>query len=329
LLKWYSVILLVGQERYIAKISSQSTRFHKAWKTNMDKKIAAGSNNLDKLIPVNHIPLKRVLDQSEEIQESVKDAADQLSFVNLRLKQEDKDNLPVQSIQEVVTQNEEIEQKLVKAADDLHQVNAELAQAVAERIEIESELVDKTNDLSEVYAALSKAQSQEEDAIHIGLHDALTELPNRLLFEQRLDYGLIQAKRHGWKLAILFIDLDKFKDINDTYGHQIGDKVLILTADRLKVFVRGEDTVSRWGGDEFVCILMNFNLEADVVSLAEKIVDHIAEECEFDGIILSIRATIGIAIYPQDGETANILFKNVDRAMYKLKGTDQRVTLFN
>jgi diguanylate cyclase (GGDEF)-like protein len=295
----------------------------------MDKKIAAGSNNLDKLIPVNHIPLKRVLDQSEEIQESVKDAADQLSFVNLRLKQEDKDNLPVQSIQEVVTQNEEIEQKLVKAADDLHQVNAELAQAVAERIEIESELVDKTNDLSEVYAALSKAQSQEEDAIHIGLHDALTELPNRLLFEQRLDYGLIQAKRHGWKLAILFIDLDKFKDINDTYGHQIGDKVLILTADRLKVFVRGEDTVSRWGGDEFVCILMNFNLEADVVSLAEKIVDHIAEECEFDGIILSIRATIGIAIYPQDGETANILFKNVDRAMYKLKGTDQRVTLFN
>lgn len=295
----------------------------------MDKKIAAGSDNLDKPIQTSHIPLKRVLDQSEEIQESVKDAADQLSSVNLALKQEDKDNLPVQSIQEVVTQNEEIEQKLVKAADDLHQVNAELAKAVAERIEIESELVDKRNDLSEVYAALSKSQSQEEDAIYIGLHDALTELPNRLLFEQRLDYGLIQAKRHGWKLAILFIDLDKFKDINDTYGHQIGDKVLMLVATRLKVFVRGEDTVSRWGGDEFVCILLNVNLEADVISLAEKIVAHIAEECEFDGIVLSISATIGIAIYPQDGETADILFKNVDRAMYKSKGTDQRVTLFS
>ena len=295
----------------------------------MDKKIAAGSDNLDKPIQTSHIPLKRVLDQSEEIQESVKDAADQLSSVNLALKQEDKDNLPVQSIQEVVTQNEEIEQKLVKAADDLHQVNAELAKAVAERIEIESELVDKRNDLSEVYAALSKSQSQEEDAIYIGLHDALTELPNRLLFEQRLDYGLIQAKRHGWKLAILFIDLDKFKYINDTYGHQIGDKVLMLVANRLKVFVRGEDTVSRWGGDEFVCILLNVNLEADVISLAEKIVAHIAEECEFDGIVLSISATIGIAIYPQDGETADILFKNVDRAMYKSKGTDQRVTLFS
>ena len=295
----------------------------------MDKKIAAGSDNLDKPIQTSHIPLKRVLDQSEEIQESVKDAADQLSSVNLALKQEDKDNLPVQSIQEVVTQNEEIEQKLVKAADDLHHVNAELAKAVAERIEIESELVDKRHDLSEVYAALSKSQSQEEDAIYIGLHDALTELPNRLLFEQRLDYGLIQAKRHGWKLAILFIDLDKFKDINDTYGHQIGDKVLMLVATRLKVFVRGEDTVSRWGGDEFVCILLNVNLEADVISLAEKIVAHIAEECEFDGIVLSISATIGIAIYPQDGETADILFKNVDRAMYKSKGTDQRVTLFS
>ena len=295
----------------------------------MDKKIAAGSDNLDKPIQTSHIPLKRVLDQSEEIQESVKDAADQLSSVNLALKQEDKDNLPVQSIQEVVTQNEEIEQKLVKAADDLHHVNAELAKAVAERIEIESELVDKRHDLSEVYAALSKSQSQEEDAIYIGLHDALTELPNRLLFEQRLDYGLIQAKRHGWKLAILFIDLDKFKDINDTYGHQIGDQVLMLVANRLKVFVRGEDMVSRWGGDEFVCILLNVNLEADVISLAEKIVAHIAEEYEFDGIVLSISATIGIAIYPQDGETADVLFKNVDRAMYKSKGTDQRVTLFS
>ena len=295
----------------------------------MDKKIAAGSDNLDKPIQTSHIPLKRVLDQSEEIQESVKDAADQLSSVNLALKQEDKDNLPVQSIQEVVTQNEEIEQKLVKAADDLHQVNAELAKAVAERIEIESELVDKRHDLSEVYAALSKSQSQEEDAIYIGLHDALTELPNRLLFEQRLDYGLIQAKRHNWKIAILFIDLDKFKNINDTYGHQIGDQVLMLVANRLKVFVRGEDTVSRWGGDEFVCILLNVNLEADVISLAEKIVAHIAEECEFDGIVLSISATIGIAIYPQDGETADVLFKNVDRAMYKSKGTDQRVTLFS
>lgn len=295
----------------------------------MEKKIAAGSDSLDKPIQTSHIPLKRVLDQSEEIQESVKDAADQLSSVNLALKQEDKNNLPVQSIQEVVTQNEEIEQKLVKAADDLHHVNAELAKAVAERIEIESELVDKRHDLSEVYAALSKSQSQEEDAIYIGLHDALTELPNRLLFEQRLDYGLIQAKRHGWKLAILFIDLDKFKDINDIYGHQIGDQVLMLVANRLKVFVRGEDVVSRWGGDEFVCILLNVNLEAGVISLAEKIVAHIAEECEFDGIVLSISATIGIAIYPQDGETADVLFKNVDRAMYKSKGTDQRVTLFS
>lgn len=194
----------------------------------MDKNKAASSNNLDKSIPANHVPLKRVLDQSEEIQESVKDAADQLSSVNLALKQEDKNNLPSQSIQEVVTQNEEIEQKLVKAADDLHAVNVELAKAVAERIEIESELVNKKNDLSKVYAALSKAQSQEEEAIHIGLHDALTGLPNRLLFEQRLDYGLIQSKRHGWKLAIMFIDLDKFKNINDTYGHQIGDKVLML-----------------------------------------------------------------------------------------------------
>jgi diguanylate cyclase (GGDEF)-like protein len=149
-----------------------------------------------------------------------------------------------------------------------------------------------------------------------------------VLFEQHLEQGLIQAKRHGWGLAVLFIDIDKFKSINDSYGHDIGDKVLLVVANRLQSLVRRLDTVSRWGGDEFMCLLMEVKQEADVTRLAEKMVNRIAEACEFNGIVISIRASIGIAIYPADGETVDALFKNADMAMFKAKGTETRVALF-
>jgi diguanylate cyclase (GGDEF)-like protein len=139
---------------------------------------------------------------------------------------------------------------------------------------------------------------------------------------------LSQAKRHGWGLAVLFIDIDKFKSINDSYGHDLGDQVLLMVANRLKSFVRGEDLVSRWGGDEFVCLLLEVKQAADVTHLAEKMIHRIAEASEFNGIVLSIIASIGIAIYPADGDTSEILFKNADIAMYKAKGTEKRVVLF-
>jgi diguanylate cyclase (GGDEF)-like protein len=99
-------------------------------------------------------------------------------------------------------------------------------------------------------------------------------------------------------------------------------------AKRLQDFVRGEDIVSRWGGDEFICVLLNIKLENEVIKLAEKMVARISEDCNFDGTIVSIGATIGIAICPRDGETADILFKQVDRAMYRSKGTNKSVMLF-
>ncbi|GBO51515.1 diguanylate cyclase/phosphodiesterasewith PAS/PAC sensor [Pseudanabaena sp. lw0831] len=295
----------------------------------MDKEIKASSDALDNSISAKAVPLKNVLDQSEEIKANVEEAAGQIGSVNAVLTNDAKVMPPFPTIDEVIAQNEEAEKKVVKAAEDLQQVNAELTKQVAERINIESELRETKNDLLEVRADLSKSQEKEKGAIHIALHDPLTGLPNRLLLEQRLEHGLTQSRRYDRKLALMFIDLDKFKNINDSYGHAIGDRVLITVAKRLQAFIRGEDIVSRWGGDEFVCVLLNINLESDVISLAEKMVNRISETCEFDGIVLSISATIGIAICPRDGETAEILFKQVDRAMYKSKGTDQRVMLFN
>lgn len=294
----------------------------------MDNEIKASSDAFDNSISVTTVPLKKVLNQSEEIKANVEKAAEQLGSVNAVLTNNAKVLPPFPTIEEVIAQNEEAEKKVVKAAEDLQQVNAELTKQVAERINIESELREIKNDLLEIRIDLSKSQEKEKGALHIALHDPLTGLPNRLLLEQRLEHGLTQSRRYGTKLALMFIDLDKFKNINDSYGHDIGDRVLITVAKRLQSFVRGEDIVSRWGGDEFVCILLNIHLDSDVISLAEKMVKRIAEPCEFNGIVLSISATIGIAVCPRDGETAEILFKQVDRAMYRSKGTDQRVMLF-
>jgi len=217
---------------------------------------------------------------------------------------------------------------VAKAADDLHQVNTELTKEVAGRLVIETELADMKNDLAGVRDDLTKSQAKEEESRIVALHDALTGLPNRVLFEERLDHGLNLAKRHGWKLAVLFMDIDNFKSINDSYGHDLGDKVLLTVADRLLSATRSEDTVSRWGGDEFVCLLLEVKHEADVARLAELIVKRISKAFKFKGTALSIGVSIGIAIFPADGETADILFKNADTAMYKAKGTERRVVLF-
>jgi len=283
------------------------------------------AKDLKKNASAKKASLGGVLKKNEKIKETLKKAASELTSVNEVLKQE---KAPVQVIKQTLTQNEDVERKVAKAADDLKLVNVKLAKELAERKAIESELANTKTDLAEVRDDLSKAQVKEEEAQQMALQDALTGLPNRVSFKQGLDQGLIQAKRHSWGLAVLFIDIDKFKSINDSYGHDLGDQVLLMVANRLQSSVRDQDMVSRWGGDEFVCLLLEVKQEADVTRLAEKVINRIAEPCEFNGTVLSIRASIGITIYPADGETADILFKNADTAMYKAKETEKRVVLF-
>ena len=283
------------------------------------------SKELKKRISAKRASLAHVLKTNVKIKATLKKAASELTLVNEVLSQE---KVPLQVMKQALNQNEGVEQKVEQAADDLKLVNVKLAKEITERIALESELADTKTDLAEVRDDLLKSQVKEEEAQQIALQDALTGLPNRVSFEQGLNHGLIQAKRHGWGLAVLFIDIDKFKSINDSYGHDLGDKVLLMVANRLQSSVRDEDMVSRWGGDEFVCLLLEVKQEADVTSLAEKMINRIAEACEFNGTVLSIKASIGIAIYPADGETADILFKNADTAMYKAKGTETRVVLF-
>lgn len=283
------------------------------------------SKNSKKNVAAKRVSLEIVLNQSEKIKETVEQAANDLTEVNEVLKQGNTVNVPVQIIQDIITQNEDVEHTVAQAADDLEQVNTELAKEVTEREVIETELAETKLILAAVREDLSQSQANEEEARNSALQDPLTCLPNRVSFEQVLEHGLLQAKRHGRGLAVLFIDIDNFKSINDSNGHDGGDKVLQMVAECLQSSVRKGDTVCRWGGDEFVCVLLEVKQEADVMRIAENIVNRIAEAWEFNGSVFSINVSIGIALYPADGQTADILIKKADTAMYIAKGTEQRI----
>ncbi|CAN2041074.1 diguanylate cyclase [Candidatus Magnetomoraceae bacterium gMMP-15] len=160
----------------------------------------------------------------------------------------------------------------------------------------------------------------EKDLKHQAYHDALTNLPNRQLFNDRLEKALAHAKRHKQSLAVIFLDLDKFKNINDTLGHNIGDILLQETAKRLKNCCRSEDTVARLGGDEFTFILEELKNGAnDAVEIAQRIVTSFSEPFNIKEHEIICSTSIGVTVYPDDGEDAETLIKNADMAMYKAK----------
>lgn len=169
----------------------------------------------------------------------------------------------------------------------------------------------------------------QEKLDHLAHYDVLTNLPNRSLFMDRVERGLTLAKRHDKPLALLFIDLDKFKPINDTWGHAVGDLVLQEVAQRMQSCVRESDTVSRVGGDEFVVLLLNLSNAADAMMVAEKIRSALNEPIQLQDKTLSISSCIGVALYPEHGQTQMELSRHADAAMYQAKerGRD-RVVLF-
>jgi diguanylate cyclase (GGDEF)-like protein len=142
-----------------------------------------------------------------------------------------------------------------------------------------------------------------------------------MLFNDRLKQVLAQAARHGRGVAVMFIDLDGFKLVNDSFGHDVGDTVLRRVAQRLQASMRAEDTVSRHGGDEFLCIMMEANDERDIAKVAGKMITVIATPTEVGDVKLIVKPSIGIAVYPKDGETAKELIAKADTAMYRAKRT--------
>jgi diguanylate cyclase (GGDEF)-like protein/PAS domain S-box-containing protein len=159
----------------------------------------------------------------------------------------------------------------------------------------------------------------EERVQHLAYYDALTGLPNRTLLQDRLATALAGARRRKDKIAILFLDLDRFKDINDSLGHSVGDLLLQAVAERLKAWGREQDTVARLGGDEFLIMLTHVKDLPDAAVAAERLMDAMTAEFVVDGHLLSVGCSVGISVFPEHGADAEALIKNADAAMYSAK----------
>jgi len=167
--------------------------------------------------------------------------------------------------------------------------------------------------------AQEKILEQQNTLHYKANHDSLTDLPNRVLFEDRLNQGIEKAKRNKSVLAVYFIDLDNFKVINDSLGHDVGDMVLQAVAIRIKDILRSHDTLARWGGDEFTVVIEDLNDEHDASLLAQKILAVLKENFLIDNHELYVTTSIGISVFPKDSKDTQNLVKYADAAMYKAK----------
>lgn len=180
-----------------------------------------------------------------------------------------------------------------------------------------------------VASDVTERKRQEDYISHIANHDPLTGLPTRMVFNDRVDVALNRIQRYGGKCAVLLIDLDNFKDINDSLGHHAGDQVLTIVGQRLKEALRRSDTVSRMGGDEFTVLLDSVETGANALNVAEKLLAQLSQPFQIGEDLLSISASIGISTYPECGINTETLLKHADTAMYQSKRSGkQSTTLF-
>ena len=203
---------------------------------------------------------------------------------------------------------------------------------VREKVQLEIELAkqhlehkvdDRTKELSQINmhlnSVIDKKEQAEKSLQHIAYHDELTGLPNKNLLVDRINQSIKVSSRDNQQMAILFLDLDRFKTINDSLGHTIGDRLLQEVASRLNTTLRKQDTVSRNGGDEFVVVLEKLKSHNEAVYVAMKIIHSLTDTFDIHSHKIHIGASIGISVYPTDGDTPLILLRNADTAMYRAK----------
>jgi len=182
-----------------------------------------------------------------------------------------------------------------------------------------SQVVEVGHDITPYVEAKQQLEEQKNRLNQIAYYDSLTGLPNRRLFMDRLQQAINFSRRNGAGIAVMFMDLDLFKQINDTHGHEVGDQVLVHCSERLQASVRNSDTVSRLGGDEFTIIVEQIRNKDSVVDIVQNVLQAIHSPCLVAGQSFYLTASIGISMFPDDGDNLNDLLKNADTAMYQAK----------
>lgn len=200
-----------------------------------------------------------------------------------------------------------------------NEIRGALGIGVVDQQGVNDELIEQTRDLGNRIGVALAAHAREAQLVLRAHHDDLTGLPNRALLHERLLQELAHARRNGDQLALLFLDLDRFKSVNDTLGHDSGDQLLRVAAARLSACVRESDTVARLGGDEFVVLLAGLNNPLQAAALAGQILELLSQPFQISGSECFIGASIGVSVFPADGTTADELLKHADIAMYRAK----------
>ncbi len=199
--------------------------------------------------------------------------------------------------------------------DEFELKNGRVIQRIARPYYMDEEIVGRVCSLRDI----TEQRRYESQLTYLANHDDLTGLPNRNLLNDRLSQAISYASRLEVQFALFFLDLDSFKLINDGLGHDLGDSVLAKVAERIQACLRDEDTVARMGGDEFIILLPSVKHDEDAAAIALTLLDAIAQPCLIDGRELLLEASIGIALYPRDGEDAGSLLMHADAAMYGAK----------
>jgi diguanylate cyclase (GGDEF)-like protein len=170
-----------------------------------------------------------------------------------------------------------------------------------------------------VHQDVTRRKAAEDDAVRMAQHDPVTGLPGRVLLEQLAKHMIAAARRSGEQLAVLFLDLDRFKAINDLHGHDIGDHLLRAVARRLRATFRAEDILCRLGGDEFVVVLARIRDAEEAAHVAQKVIARLTSPYDIAGLQLQCAASMGISLFPRDSDTLGQLMQQADRAMYQAK----------
>jgi len=253
--------------------------------------------------------LTEMLSQSEHVRDLIQQSATAVISASAEMQTAFVNSEALPGVSQILEHHASATRHLQEAVERLTALNQVLQGEIKERTLIDHQL--------------AAAFEQEESSRKAALYDQLTGLSNRVLFYDRLDHGIAQATRHGWMLAVMFVDLNEFKSINDTYGHQAGDAVLKSVALQLTHTTRHEDTVSRHGGDEFICLITPLHEHKHIAMIAAKILAAIQAPCEVSGreglVKLRVGGSIGISVFPKDGANAAELIRRADDAMYVAK----------
>lgn len=194
---------------------------------------------------------------------------------------------------------------------------------------VEAKSADELGLLARAFNAMIEAIRQEQANLHRQANfDVLTNLPNRMMALDRITQEISRARRSGQRFAVFFVDLDNFKDVNDSLGHAIGDDLLVATGVRVRATLRDADTVARLGGDEFLVLSPNVANEVEVEEIAERLIEAISAPQDLDGRKIVARCSIGIALFPDNGESVETLMANADNAMYQAKATGKGAAIF-